>query len=268
SDGLTKKALSLFTTHNNKLHLVCYYSKADFDSGELLSPARDSMLCNIEIPRSLYPDILPEMVHILSNPPSMPHHSEQVRRMSAAQLPLADNRSQRHKASLLLRPFTPQTMVQPRYSERTTIDSSSASAFWNANDDDYSSKRRRRDSFACFSCMPEAATTAAPAALTPMPLGLVNIPFGRKHQTTTSHRDCEMLQSLDTTNSKPLPQTTVPMKRPAAAGFYSRPLPPSFALPLQNSRSAQQQSVADLRSSSSHPSTPPYGRENSTLPAI
>ncbi|KAJ1662370.1 Gluconate transport-inducing protein [Coemansia sp. RSA 1813] len=64
-NGLVKKALSLFTNSSSKLHLVCYYKKEDVDSGELKTPSSDSLLCSIVIPRSLYPDVIPEMVQPL-----------------------------------------------------------------------------------------------------------------------------------------------------------------------------------------------------------
>ncbi|KAJ2850526.1 Gluconate transport-inducing protein [Coemansia brasiliensis] len=60
-NGLIKKTLSLFTTQNSKLHMVCYYRKSDVDSGRLTSPSQDPRLCKISIPRSLYPDIMPEI---------------------------------------------------------------------------------------------------------------------------------------------------------------------------------------------------------------
>ncbi|KAJ2813659.1 Gluconate transport-inducing protein, partial [Coemansia furcata] len=41
SGGLIKKALSLFTTHNSKLHLVCYYRKEDVEKNAVLAPSRD-----------------------------------------------------------------------------------------------------------------------------------------------------------------------------------------------------------------------------------
>ncbi|KAJ2512388.1 Gluconate transport-inducing protein [Coemansia sp. RSA 2049] len=61
-DGLVKKALSLFTNSSSKLHLVCYYRKSDVDQGRLDSPATDPMLRDIVIPRSLYPDVIPDAV--------------------------------------------------------------------------------------------------------------------------------------------------------------------------------------------------------------
>ncbi|KAJ2514386.1 Gluconate transport-inducing protein, partial [Coemansia sp. RSA 2049] len=61
-DGLVKKALSLFTNSSSKLHLVCYYRKSDVDQGRLNSPATDPMLRDIVIPRSLYPDVIPDAV--------------------------------------------------------------------------------------------------------------------------------------------------------------------------------------------------------------
>ncbi|KAJ1834656.1 Gluconate transport-inducing protein [Coemansia sp. RSA 2711] len=60
-DGLTKKAFSMFTTDNNKLHVMCYYRKADVESGRLGTPSRDPRLSDITVPRSLYPELMPEM---------------------------------------------------------------------------------------------------------------------------------------------------------------------------------------------------------------
>ncbi|KAJ2657937.1 Gluconate transport-inducing protein [Coemansia sp. RSA 1200] len=61
-DGLVKKALSLFTNSSSKLHLVCYYRKSDVDQGRLKAPATDPLLRDIVIPRSLYPDVIPDAV--------------------------------------------------------------------------------------------------------------------------------------------------------------------------------------------------------------
>ncbi|KAJ2588090.1 hypothetical protein H4R99_007929, partial [Coemansia sp. RSA 1722] len=64
-NGLIKKALSLYTTNQNKLHLVCYYDKKDLDAGKLGTPTGDSVLSKIPITRSLYPEVIPEMVQTL-----------------------------------------------------------------------------------------------------------------------------------------------------------------------------------------------------------
>ncbi|KAJ2121579.1 Gluconate transport-inducing protein [Coemansia sp. RSA 720] len=60
-NGMTKKSMTLFTTQNSKLHLICYFSKHDVDSGRLVTPSQDPRLCEISIPRALYPEILPEI---------------------------------------------------------------------------------------------------------------------------------------------------------------------------------------------------------------
>ncbi|KAJ1933627.1 Gluconate transport-inducing protein [Linderina macrospora] len=65
--GLVKKALSLFTAHASKLHLVCYYNKEDLNSGKLMTPSQDPLLCKLPIPRSLYPDVIPELIHVASS---------------------------------------------------------------------------------------------------------------------------------------------------------------------------------------------------------
>ncbi|KAI8319737.1 hypothetical protein GQ54DRAFT_299120 [Martensiomyces pterosporus] len=65
AQGLVKKALSLFTAHSSKLHLVCYYRKEDLASGKLVTPSQDSLISGLPIPRSLYPDIIPELIHTI-----------------------------------------------------------------------------------------------------------------------------------------------------------------------------------------------------------
>ncbi|KAJ2155315.1 Gluconate transport-inducing protein [Coemansia sp. RSA 637] len=60
-NGMIKKSMTLFTKQNSKLHLICYYSTRDVESRRLVTPSQDPRLCNISIPRSLYPEILPEI---------------------------------------------------------------------------------------------------------------------------------------------------------------------------------------------------------------
>ncbi|KAJ2774895.1 hypothetical protein IWQ56_000371 [Coemansia nantahalensis] len=79
--GLCKKTLSLLTTQGGKLHLVCYYRKTDADAGRLATPSHDPYLRGIAIPRSLYPDILPEMTQPLA-PHALP--AARRRRLSGA----------------------------------------------------------------------------------------------------------------------------------------------------------------------------------------
>ncbi|KAJ2784306.1 Gluconate transport-inducing protein [Coemansia javaensis] len=76
--GLTKRTLSLFTTQNSKLHLVCYFRKSDLGGVRATTPSQDPYLRGITIPRSLYPEILPEM----PQPPAAPHARK--RRLSIA----------------------------------------------------------------------------------------------------------------------------------------------------------------------------------------
>ncbi|KAJ1958186.1 Gluconate transport-inducing protein [Dipsacomyces acuminosporus] len=64
-NGLVKKALSLFTAQNTKLHLVCYYSNEDLANAKLTAPSSDLLIGNLPIPRSLYPDVIPELIHTL-----------------------------------------------------------------------------------------------------------------------------------------------------------------------------------------------------------
>ncbi|KAJ2784942.1 Gluconate transport-inducing protein [Coemansia interrupta] len=62
-DGLIKKSLSLYTTENDKLHLVCYYRKSDLP--RLQMPSDDPALSHIQISHSLYPAVIPSMLHTL-----------------------------------------------------------------------------------------------------------------------------------------------------------------------------------------------------------
>ncbi|KAJ1725736.1 hypothetical protein LPJ61_005621 [Coemansia biformis] len=79
--GLTKKTLSLFTTQSSKLHLVCYYRKDDAKAARLTTPSQDPYLRGITIPRSLYPDILPEMTQPIG---FRAHPAARRRRLSGA----------------------------------------------------------------------------------------------------------------------------------------------------------------------------------------
>ncbi|KAJ1939574.1 Gluconate transport-inducing protein, partial [Linderina macrospora] len=55
--GLIKKALSLCTNDKRKLHLVCYYSREDVESGCLTSPTNDPRFANIQVCEDRYPEI-------------------------------------------------------------------------------------------------------------------------------------------------------------------------------------------------------------------
>ncbi|KAJ1918129.1 Gluconate transport-inducing protein [Tieghemiomyces parasiticus] len=59
--GLIKKALSLTTTDNHKLHLICYYSKADILARRLTTPTYDPRLAGLAIPYGYYPEMAPEL---------------------------------------------------------------------------------------------------------------------------------------------------------------------------------------------------------------
>ncbi|KAJ2488568.1 Gluconate transport-inducing protein [Coemansia sp. RSA 2050] len=55
--GLIKKALSLCTNDKRKLHLVCYYSREDVESGCLMSPKNDPKFANLQVYEDMYPEI-------------------------------------------------------------------------------------------------------------------------------------------------------------------------------------------------------------------
>ncbi|KAJ2638488.1 Gluconate transport-inducing protein [Coemansia sp. RSA 1286] len=55
--GLIKKALSLCTNDKRKLHLVCYYSREDVESGCLMSPTNDPRFAGVQIFEERYPEI-------------------------------------------------------------------------------------------------------------------------------------------------------------------------------------------------------------------
>ncbi|KAJ2745994.1 Gluconate transport-inducing protein [Coemansia sp. BCRC 34301] len=55
--GLIKKALSLCTNDKRKLHLVCYYSREDVESGCLMSPKNDPRFSNLQVFEDTYPEI-------------------------------------------------------------------------------------------------------------------------------------------------------------------------------------------------------------------
>ncbi|OLY81698.1 cAMP-independent regulatory protein pac2 [Smittium mucronatum] len=61
--GLIKKALSVFTSFGNKLHLICYYRKEDVSNSKLVPPSADPRLKDISIPRGMYPEMVPELIH-------------------------------------------------------------------------------------------------------------------------------------------------------------------------------------------------------------
>ncbi|KAJ2756011.1 Gluconate transport-inducing protein [Coemansia pectinata] len=275
SGGLVKKALSLFTTHNSKLHLVCYYRKEDVGKSAIVTPSRDSLLCNIDIPRSLYPDILPEMVHVLSSPTvtaaasaqqHLYHQStggQERRRMSVVQpptsakssplaicSPVTQLRSADGTGGFDRRPLTAhmqpsqslQRQAQQRIPAHIAVDKSDSHCC-----------RRRRDSLAVMST------------------GFVGVPTSRRYQTTTNCQDNEMLHRLDTgSSSKPVlgvgvENHTPPNNTSGATDVYLHPPPPAF-LPMQ-SRLVEQNTTASFRSVS-HPSPSPYTDDSNTLPSI
>ncbi|KAJ2769272.1 Gluconate transport-inducing protein [Coemansia nantahalensis] len=55
--GLVKKALSLCTSNKKRLHLVCYYSREDVESGRLVSPSSDPMFAGADVREERYPEL-------------------------------------------------------------------------------------------------------------------------------------------------------------------------------------------------------------------
>ncbi|RGB23931.1 Gti1/Pac2 family-domain-containing protein [Rhizophagus diaphanus] len=54
--GLVKQSFSITTTAHQKLHLICYYTKADVISEKLQIPMNDEKLKGIIIPKGMYPE--------------------------------------------------------------------------------------------------------------------------------------------------------------------------------------------------------------------
>ncbi|KAJ2731858.1 Gluconate transport-inducing protein [Coemansia sp. BCRC 34962] len=269
SGGLVKKALSLFTTHNSKLHLVCYYRKEDVDQGAIIAPSRDSLLCTIDIPRSLYPDILPEMVHVLSSPAittatsaqhQLYHKSAGVqkrRRMSIANSSLVAKPSPLAKPSPVTQPRSSDSAVE--FDERPLTAPGQQSPQKHAQmwipahiaaekSDGSHCFRRRRDS------------------IDVVPTRLVRVPTSRRYQTTTSCQDNEMLHRLDTASCKPALGVRDYMSPSAANDIYLHP-PPSPAFLHMQSRLAEQNTTASFRCAS-HLSPSPFTDDSNTLPSI
>ncbi|KAJ2450776.1 Gluconate transport-inducing protein [Coemansia sp. RSA 2336] len=116
-DGLIKKTLSLFTTQNSKLHMVCYYRKDDVDSGRLTSPSQDPRLCNIAIPRSLYPDIMPE-VSRNNAPRPLPLAQRRHLSVSSTGVPVYGYSSLQHQAVPIQQPkIFPYATQQATYAQ-------------------------------------------------------------------------------------------------------------------------------------------------------
>ncbi|KAJ2747794.1 hypothetical protein GGI20_000264 [Coemansia sp. BCRC 34301] len=259
SNCLIKKALSLFTTHSSKLHLVCYYRKEDVDRGALLTPSRDSLLCNINIPRSLYPDILPEMVHVLSATATTQQAQQQSigrqeRRMSVMQTSPSTTSS---PVTQLQSADSPRVSDQrPRPSHQQLAQLQIPAADCSSAKSGSSCCRRRRDSLAVVSA------------------GLVRAPTNRRCQTTTGPHDNEMLNRLDTANrsSRGLgrgyctpPATPWQESQSTAADIYSRP--PLSAFSSIHPRLMEQNTTASFRSQS-HPSPSPFTDDTNMLPSI
>ncbi|KAJ1731394.1 Gluconate transport-inducing protein [Coemansia biformis] len=55
--GLIKKALSLCTNNKKRLHLVCYYSREDVESGRLVSPTNDPRFAGVQVQEERYPEL-------------------------------------------------------------------------------------------------------------------------------------------------------------------------------------------------------------------
>ncbi|CAG8492688.1 10645_t:CDS:2 [Funneliformis caledonium] len=54
--GLVKQSFSITTTAHQKLHLICYYTKADVINEKLQVPSHDDKLKGIIIPKGMYPE--------------------------------------------------------------------------------------------------------------------------------------------------------------------------------------------------------------------
>ncbi|CAJ0753205.1 20880_t:CDS:2, partial [Entrophospora sp. SA101] len=55
-NGLVKQSFSITTTTHQKLHLICYYTKADVIQEKLPIPIHDEKLKSIVIPKGMYPE--------------------------------------------------------------------------------------------------------------------------------------------------------------------------------------------------------------------
>lgn len=55
-DGLVKQSFSICTGAQQKLHLICYYTKQDVLNNRLNTPSQDEKFKGIIIPKGMYPD--------------------------------------------------------------------------------------------------------------------------------------------------------------------------------------------------------------------
>ncbi len=77
--GLVKQSFSITTTAHQKLHLICYYTKADVINEKLQIPSHDDKLKGIIIPKGMYPetstvDGVPHVHHYNGGAAAHPHH--------------------------------------------------------------------------------------------------------------------------------------------------------------------------------------------------
>jgi len=77
--GLVKQSFSITTTAHQKLHLICYYTKADVINEKLQVPSHDDKLKGIIIPKGMYPetsnvDGVPHVHHYTGGAAPHPHH--------------------------------------------------------------------------------------------------------------------------------------------------------------------------------------------------
>uniref|UniRef100_A0A1D1Z7P7 cAMP-independent regulatory protein pac2 n=1 Tax=Anthurium amnicola TaxID=1678845 RepID=A0A1D1Z7P7_9ARAE len=68
--GLVKQSFSITTTAHQKLHLICYYTKADVINEKLQIPLNDEKLKGIIIPKGMYP----ETSNVDGVPPHVHHY--------------------------------------------------------------------------------------------------------------------------------------------------------------------------------------------------
>ncbi|KAJ2499936.1 Gluconate transport-inducing protein [Coemansia sp. RSA 1972] len=186
-NGMTKKSMTLFTTQNSKLHLICYYCKSDVDSGRLVTPSQDPRLCDISIPRSLYPEILPEIPRTVA-PHTLPMRNRRLSGVPAtimvrgcSSLQHQYQQEYQQPAKIYPRPNNTLAPVPPAYNRSLTSD-------------DYSYVQGSRVSSAhTMHATPETSplphertTVASPATVNQPPPALPSMaPHARRYPTHT-----------------------------------------------------------------------------------
>lgn len=77
--GLVKQSFSITTTTHQKLHLICYYTKADVVGEKLQIPSLDEKLKSIIIPKGMYPETtnIEQHIHPYPGPGTNMNHVNQ-----------------------------------------------------------------------------------------------------------------------------------------------------------------------------------------------